>query len=237
MGTKLIVLANSWKRKDYCVAGIEPETGNWVRPVSDLHDGRITKAHIQLRGYFPKLLDVIEIPLAKGGPDFGFERENRSILPGDWHLVATATAAHLLRYSESPRTALHNDRKYVTIAELQSKPKSDRKTLQLLHVNDFQTTRTEVEGRRQWCGVFSSAGYQLQLRITDPIYCERLNTGHQAVRSCLLTISLGMSFVPPNWPAHESPPCWKLIAGIIELPPENYWIRLARHARTIISRR
>ena len=61
MLTPLIVLANSWKHHDYCIAGINPETGRWLRPVSDLNDGRIAKDAMQLDGYFPQLMDVIEI--------------------------------------------------------------------------------------------------------------------------------------------------------------------------------
>ena len=79
MLTPLIVLANSWKHHDYCIAGINPATGRSLRAVSDLNDGRIAKDAMQLDGYFPQLMDVIEIPLADDGPDFGFERENLSV--------------------------------------------------------------------------------------------------------------------------------------------------------------
>lgn len=115
MLTPLIVLANSWRHHDYCIAGINPETGKWIRPVTALNDGRIPKGMMQLDGYFPQLLDVIEVPLAEDGPDFGFERENRRLLPGNWRLAGRASIADLMPYAETPRVVLHNERRYVTL--------------------------------------------------------------------------------------------------------------------------
>ena len=83
--TRIVVLANSWKHHDWCLAGIDLDTGKWVRPVTSLDDGRVPKTSMKLDGYFPALLDVLEIPLDSTGPDFGFESENRTILPGRWY--------------------------------------------------------------------------------------------------------------------------------------------------------
>jgi len=80
--TRIICLANSWKHGDRCIAGINEVNGNWVRPISDLPDGQIPKEIRQINRLEPALLDVIDIPLAKTGQDFGFECENLSILPG-----------------------------------------------------------------------------------------------------------------------------------------------------------
>ncbi|MHC4676481.1 MAG: dual OB domain-containing protein, partial [Planctomycetota bacterium] len=45
----------------------------------------------------------------------------------------------------------------------------------------------------------------------------RLNKGHKPSNSCLLTMSLGMPYKPPDWEEDEPPVCWKLISGVIEL--------------------
>lgn len=217
MLTPLIVLANSWKHHDYCIAGINPETGKWLRPVSDLNDGRITKNAMQLDGYFPQLMDVIEIPLADDGPDFGFERENRSILPGRWRLAGRATIADLMAFAETPRLVLHNDKRYVTMEDMQRKPFKDRATLQLLHVGDFSVRRVQVIEKNYWSGQIKSGANTINPRITDPEYHARLDSGHAPLKQCLLTASLSMPFVPPGWKETKSPPCWKLIAGVIEL--------------------
>ncbi|NUM54281.1 MAG: hypothetical protein HUU46_11605 [Candidatus Hydrogenedentes bacterium] len=218
MMTPLIVLANSWKHHDYCIAGINPETGKWVRPVSGLNDGRIPKDSMQLDGYFPLLLDVIEVPLADDGPDFGFERENRSILPGKWRLLGRATVADLMVFAETPRVILHNELRYVTIEDMQRKPFKDRATLQLIHVESFAAKRMQVIEKNYWSGILKSGDNTINPRITDPVYHERLNSGHPPSGPCLLTASLSMPWVPPGWKETKSPPCWKLIAGVIELP-------------------
>lgn len=217
MRTPLIVLANSWKHHDYCIAGINPETGKWVRPVSDLNDGRITKDAMKLEGYFPQLMDVIEIPLSDDGPDFGFERENRSILPGAWRLAGRATVADLINLAESPRIVLHNDRRYVTIEDMQRKDFNDRATLQLLRVDNFAAKRMQVLEKNYWSAIIKSGSNAINPRITDPEYHALLDTGHVPSKTCLLTASLSMPWVPPGWTESASPPCWKLIAGVIEL--------------------
>lgn len=117
--TSIVVLANSWKHQDWCIAGIDLDTGKWVRPVTDLDDGRIPQTAMKLGGYFPKLLDVLEIPLDISGPDFDFESENRTIMPGLWYLRDKMTPGDIEKYAKQPCYVLHNKKKYVTTKELQ----------------------------------------------------------------------------------------------------------------------
>jgi hypothetical protein len=217
--TRIIVLANSWKNQDWCIAGIEPATGKWVRPVTSLEDGRIRRSDMRLADRPPQPLDVIDLPLDATGPDFDFESENRTILPGQWYLRERASPSDLLKYAKSSYYVLHNHRKYVTIDEMKQKPLEKRSTLQLVHTNDFivRDTRNPSRASHNWKGVVSSGGRELELTITDPTYCEELNKGHEASKSCLLTMSLSMPYKPPEWEKDEAPVCWKLIAGIIEL--------------------
>lgn len=132
--TRIICLANSWKHRDRCIAGINPTTGQWIRPVSDLPpDGRVSSEMRLIGRTEPALLDIIEIPLAKTGPDFGFESENYSILPGVWRRVGKVMPKNALNYCSSDRYILHNYNKYVTVPFLQSLPFHQRRTLQLIH--------------------------------------------------------------------------------------------------------
>jgi len=52
------------------------------------------------------------------GPDFGFESENRTILPGQWYLRGQADVKDVLRYAKRPQHILHNGWKYVTVDEM-----------------------------------------------------------------------------------------------------------------------
>jgi hypothetical protein len=174
---------------------------------------------MKVRDYFPQLLDIFDIPLDTTGPDFGFASENRKILPGRWYLRGRADAKDLLKYAKQPYYVLHNHKKYVTVQELKRKPFEKRLTLQLIRVDDFKIRdkRRTSTARHEWKGVISSGERKLELGITDPAFFERLNKGHKPSNSCLLTMSLGMPYKPPDWEEDEPPVCWKLISGVIEL--------------------
>ncbi len=217
--TRIMALANSWKHGDSCLAGIEMRTGKWVRPVTNLDDGRVRKSDMRIGTRWPQLLDILDIPLDTTGPDFEFESENRTILPGQWHLHGQADVKDVLKYATRPHHILHNDRKYVTVEEMKLIPFENRTTLELIHVDNFAIldSRTTPSERHEWKGVVSSGRRKLELKITDPVFFERLNSGHTPSKSCLLTMSLGMPYKPPNWEEEKAPVCWKLIAGVIEL--------------------
>ncbi|MHC4691601.1 MAG: dual OB domain-containing protein [Planctomycetota bacterium] len=217
--TRIVVLANSWKHHDWCLAGIDLDTGRWVRPVTDLDDGRVPVKSMKLGGYFPQLLDVLEIPLDSTGPDFGFESENRTILPGRWYLCDRMTPEDIEKYAKRPYYVLHNRRKYVTTTELRQKPFEKRVTLQLIRVDNFKVrdARRKPVDKPNWNGTILSGRRKLEVKITDPVFFERLNSGHKPSPSCFLTMSLGMPYKPPDWDEGEEPVYWKLITGVIEL--------------------
>jgi len=190
--TRIVVLANSWKNQDWCLAGIDLNTGKWVRPVTGLDDGRVPKTSMKLGGYFPTLLDVLEIPLDSTGPDFGFESENRTILPGRWHLRGKKTPSDIEMYARQPYYVLHNRRKYITPTELQQKPFEKRVTLQLVRVDSFKVrdARRKATDKPNWKGAILSGRRKLEVKITDPVLFKRLNSGHKPSPSCFLTMSL-----------------------------------------------
>lgn len=235
--TRFVVLANSWKHQDWCLAGIDLETGKWVRPVTELEDGRVPKARMDLDGHFPALLDVLEAPLDTTGPDFGFECENRTILSGKWRRVGRLTPQDVLKYATQPDLVLHNEKKYVSVGELRRKPFHQRTTLQLIKVDDFRVrdARKTDTTKPNWVGVIMSGEKELEVKITDPVYSNKLNRGWKAARECLLTMSLGMPYKPPEWGEKGKPVCWKLIAGILELRERHSIAALFSRARAFIQ--
>jgi hypothetical protein len=54
------------------------------------------------------------------------------------------------------------------------------------------------------------------VKITDLMFVKKLEAGHQPGKNCLVTVSLSIPWAPLNWEGEI--PCWKLIAGVIELP-------------------
>lgn len=219
-GTRLVVLANSWKHSDWCIAGIDLDTGAWVRPVTQLPDGRVPKSAMKLKGYFPKLLDIIELPLAPTGPDYGFEKENRTILPGQWTHCGKMSPADLQAYANAADCCiLHNAENLVSLDVLQGKPPEERHSLQLIHAYDFQARAAQkrTNGEKTWQGVFTSNNRKMAIRITDPVFIGKVTAGYKPAKTCLITMSLSMPYKPPDWNDDVSPACWKLIAGVIEL--------------------
>jgi len=219
--TRIICLANSWKRGERCIAGINPISGKWIRPVSDLPDGQVPKEIRQLGGLEPALLDILAIPLAKTGPDFDFESENLSIIPGKWQRVGEVPPDYLLKFSSNEEYILHDDKRYVTVSYMRSLPVPERRTLQLVKTVAFSAKPIgkRFEASAKWEGsLITDNGKRLTTTITDPVFVRRLELGYQPKDRNLVTVSLGMPWRPPDWEGDD--PCWKLIAGVVELPSQ-----------------
>jgi hypothetical protein len=215
---KIICLSNSLKHGERCIAGIDVNSGKWVRPVCDsLHpqDGKVPEKTRIVEGREPELLDILEIPLNDTGNDFGFECENLNILDGKWKLLGKAKPSDLIKYCGSFSSILHNTLKYVNPSSLQSLNFNERRTLQLIETASFSVMRSSGAG---WRGTIrTTSGQNLtDAKITDPVFVERLNAGYQPTGKCLVTVSLSMPFAPhSDWEGEH--PCWKLIAGVIEI--------------------
>lgn len=215
---RLVCLANSWKESGRCVAGIELETGTWVRPVSGLPHGVVPAAWTMVDGRPIGVLDVVEIPLNKTGPDFGFERENRLIESGTWRVVGKLCPADVEGYCESDRPFLHNSYKYVGKGFIAGLPFKERQTLQLVKVSDVCVqSKARASGNMKWeMSVRMANGEVRWLGVTDPAFCHQLEAGHRPSGPLLLTLSLSLPYTPPSW-GEPPDPCWKLVAGIIEM--------------------
>jgi hypothetical protein len=225
--TQIICLANSSKHGERCLAGINPSTAKWVRPVSLAYpnDGRVPWSTPVIDGTElltladVKSLDILEIPLHTTGPDFGFECENFAILDGEWAMVGKARVDDIVPYVNFYGPVLHDTRKYVSVSNLQMKPFENRRSLELVYADKLDITRHEREGGgTKWKGSFTTrGGYSLNnITITDPELFDLLGNDILPEGPCLITMSLGMPFEPPGWNG-PAQPCWKLIAGVMQL--------------------
>jgi ATP-dependent DNA helicase RecQ len=198
--TRLICLASTHRRDGCVLIGIEAETGRWIRVLGNGPDGQLPPERCQVDSRPPELLEIIDLPLADSGPDFGSERENRLLLPGDWRSVGHAALSDLSPFIDRSPLILGGD-------ELRCRlPAPERRSLQLIESRDFQVQRI-AEGN--WRGSFTSAGgSRLTTRIVDPAFLAQLEDGHQPSASCLLVICLS----PPAGQTRA----WKLIAAVID---------------------
>jgi len=85
---RIICLANSYKPQGRCIAGIDIDINEWVRPVSRrtkaIHDERFIDG---ITGNEPDLLDLLEIPIGEEAPDQGCQPENRYLNNGVWRRI------------------------------------------------------------------------------------------------------------------------------------------------------
>lgn len=217
---RIICLANSRKHGAHCVAGIAPDTGQWIRPVSGLDDGRLPREMRLVDGREPELMEILQIPLAETGPDYGYESENRLILKGPWKREGSISREQLIHYCSTEPYVLHNAEKHLTVEFMKSLPLQQRRTLQLVETQRFSAFHTgySEQGGHKWHGsLVSKNGARINARITDPVFVEKLESGYRPGNHCLITMSLSMPFRPEDW-TEESTPCWKLIAAVIEMP-------------------
>jgi hypothetical protein len=136
-------------------------------------------------------------------------------LDGEWKLLGKSNPSDLIKYCGGFLNILHNSLKYVNPSYLQSLNFNERRTLQMIETASFSVTGSSSAG---WRGTIRTTNGQSlnDAKITDPVFVEKLNAGYQPIGSCLVTVSLSMPFAPrPDWEGEH--PCWKLIAGVIEL--------------------
>jgi hypothetical protein len=208
--TQIICLANSKKYGDRCIAGIETSTGKWIRPTSNLEYGQVPKEMILVDGKEPRLLDILEIPLATTCP--GYEYENRSLLRGKWQRIGKAAIADLLQYCE--QDIIHSQwQNSVPFSYLEFLPIHQRRTLQLIRATKFKVSHYRDTGRWE-ASFFTACGQKMKGSITDLAAIDKLNQGVTFGNECLVIISLSQ---PWRKTEADELACWKLIAGVIEL--------------------
>lgn len=218
--TRLICLANSSKRKERCVAGIDPISGQWIRPISPQYpDGKVpgsTPITINNRDRTLaelNLLDIVDIPLDTIGPDFGFTCENRTILPGSWKLIGKATIEDIIPFINFCPPILHNAARRVPILSLQALPINARKSLDIIYTKDLEIEQIIDNNRKKYKATFSLPdGHVLEdISVTDNLLLNALDRGDFPKNPCLLTLSLSMPFPEPLGD------CYKLLAGFLNL--------------------
>jgi len=215
MKTRLIILANSYREGQRCIAGVDVQTGAWIRPVSSLDKMTITFGMRNLDGKEPELLDVIEIPLEDHGPDVGCQPENRLLKPGHWTKVGALTAQQAMGYCENDDIILHDQNDCIDIAYFGTIARSKWKSLQLIHSTNVTFHSTLWYNKKRWRSLFQHGNNKhLDLGLTDPKIIERLDADEKIGKDCLLTISLAGPWAPSG---SQQKLCYKLVAGVIEL--------------------
>ena len=216
---RILCLANSRKRTERCVAGIEiidHKPAGWIRPVSGRPDHEISPKERRLtNGDEPRLLDLIDIPVREHSP-WLHQHENWLIDQHEgWTFVKSIAWEHLALVVDKTESlwpnghhSKHGVNDHVPLEEAESLETS----LKLIHVPNVQLTVFKQYYRPQLRARFSSCGDEYVLKVTEPImeadYFAR-GDGEYELGESYLTISLSEPFQGA---------CYKLAAAVIPKP-------------------
>jgi hypothetical protein len=208
----MVCLANSWRPGGHCVAGIDLDTGEWVRPVA-----RGAKAIPDVATHFGTHdlapLDVIKFEATVPRSVTKYQRENRIV--SSWKLVATLKPADVMKYCDKLPLVLHSPSKVVDPADLELLPSDQWRSLELRHVRNASFA-PDARKKDRWVVRFNtSRSSRHTLSLTDPIATERLIKGGKIGSECLLTLSLTEPIAYQQFNLPQL--CYKLVAAVIEL--------------------
>ncbi len=234
MATKtMVVLANSIKKKQRCVAGreiqqadAELQVGSWLRPVSDEGEGElIVRKHCTLRqGGMPQVLDLVEVPLLENQND-PCQPENWQVETGaEWNKIGEVSAAEVEGWVEHPNDLWLEDPEHADrIAEQTQAGEAGSPSLVLIRPDQFRVRMwaeyNPFKGYNQHKtrGIFEYAGVEYSLSITDDSFtakhCPKPDGDEHVfvpdiAENCALCVSLGAPFNGYHY---------KLIASVIPL--------------------
>jgi hypothetical protein len=213
--TRLICLANSRRDGGRCIAGIDLETGRWIRPVPRL-GGAIPEERTFLSGKLLEPLDIIEIELDPPTYTTRFQCENRCLKNWNWRLAGRVAPKDIHKYRNNAATVLHGPGKTVEPAELERLPPAKWSSLELVHATNV-SFQPDTRKTLRWQAKFSlgPSGPTYCLTITDPEATVLLNRKQAIKPECLLTVSLTE---PKELTEFGKPElCYKLVAAVMEM--------------------
>jgi hypothetical protein len=213
---RLVCLANSWRPGGRCVAGIDLDSGDWVRPVpkggSAIPENAV---HFGVHVLVP--LDVVEFNVAIPKSATRYQRENRLITSSQWAITGKLSSSDVVKYCDSSPSVLHGPHKVVEPSDLDALTPDAWKSLELRHVTHVKYSKDPYKNER-WVTTFRTSGRfpkEYSLKLTDPVATGKLQRGISLPSECLLTISLTEPYALPQFNKPEL--CYKLVAAVIDL--------------------
>jgi hypothetical protein len=223
---RIICLANSRKRGEHCVAGIEVlndgDLGSWVRPVgSGWEHALLTVEQSYLDNTSPQVLDLLDVHLLEHRPE-GCQIENWIIDDTRrWVKIGEVDGRNLVDAMPPPLTLFANAGS--TSAGLNDQiptvqADSGAGSLLLVHVPQVELHVFNHYGRLKCQARFFYNGVRYCIGVTDPIIEAEFQPGGPKIHNlgtCLLSVSLSAPLVKDIDNVSYR---FKLIAAIIRLP-------------------
>lgn len=207
---RIIIVANSVRYDGRCLAGIDYDTGEVVRPVPISGEG-IPEWRCFVDGKFLELRDVVEMDLARPREIPKYQRENRIIRNWSWKQIGRAKLSTLERFVDNSTPVLHTVGDRVSPQQLEALAPKDWKSLQLVKPSRLSFGHHYYSEKR-WVADFRVGDYY-SLKTTDPELTRLLESGKKPDKGALLTISLAKPW--SHNPQEKPPMCYKVVAAVI----------------------
>ncbi|MBH0031976.1 MULTISPECIES: hypothetical protein [Pseudoalteromonas] len=199
---EMVILANSIKHGEHCVAGKDINTKEWFRPVSDESGGALSLKQVMCTnpyGQYPaKPMQKIIMTLGQHVPKMN-QPENFQVNDSNWVQHYKLAENELENYLDLPNDLWgRNDR--VSFNKIHTGNIIIQNSLYLVKVEDLKLFVSNNGKRR--CS-FSYNGIQYELAATDPMFDSLLKTN--VILKGILCVSLGEEYLGY---------CYKLVASI-----------------------
>ncbi|WP_110690564.1 dual OB domain-containing protein [Salinicola endophyticus] len=199
---EIVILANSVKHHQHCVAGKCTATGQWVRPVSDANGAELSHAQAQCQNphgtFNVKPLQKVLMGFSTHVP-LAHQPENYVIDGSMWRQNYRISDGELNQYLDQPGDIWgHADR--VPHALILSGQIVVGQSLYLIAVDNLNLYRNQHDRRR---ASFSYRGTGYDLAVTDPNF-DRITQNNEEVKG-ILCVSLGEEYQGD---------CFKLVATV-----------------------
>lgn len=198
---EIVVLANSVKHGQHCVAGKCVNTGKWIRPVSDVHGGELSHDQARYRNpygmYGVKPLQKIRMGFAQHVPLL-HQPENYLIDGNLWMQNYSIVKTDLPNHLDEP-SSLWGEGDRVQHLRITQGLYRVNQSLYLVRVDGLDLYTNEDRRRAS----FSYNGINYDLAVTDPQF-DKIVREHTDV-SGILCVSLGEEYQGY---------CYKLVATI-----------------------
>ena len=178
MRKTIVCLANSYKHGGRCIAGIDIDSGAWIRLHGNSPHGALCACEYALDdGSEPRLLDVIEVELHYAIPTDSHP-EDWHIAPMGWHLdERPANAAHMQKITATASHSAtifgcHSDR--IAVRDIKRIPL--RSSLVLICPDELRWCIREDRGKRKYRALFKSHHVEYDFSFTDPRWIDKLKS-------------------------------------------------------------
>jgi hypothetical protein len=214
---EIIILANSAKKGGYCVAGKDIKTGEWIRPVSTISGGELSREQVTLvssrYSWVAKTLNKVFISFDSHVPQYN-QPENHLIDTSAWKPNFRNDRTALDNYLDTPEHLWMYGRKQdrVDYRLFEQGLIAEHQSLYLIKVKSIvYNVVLNSKGSQRVRGTFEYNGLDYTFNVTDMAYCKYKN-GPLGVSFTeydkYLCLSLSEKF-------EATGDCFKLIASVI----------------------